>query len=762
LERVHINRGELGMLRKNGFVVLAGRSLASYASAYHDVFQTELPVYISADSIFHSVFSSHDTLIASVEAKSLAPTLFKALLAMHCALPSMADNYSSDTLRDLDIYLSVALALLTGQSEAQGFFGTQEPAQALLDLAIAADAMTAVELFGRSRVIDFSQFKPRGHYAQEANFASPNAFIPGVAGASLTTYFRASMWLSRLEFNLVSRSCRSSHPGAQVDPRETPREAVLALAIADLATRTGAASLVERLDRAWSLFAGRREDVSLRQLMELRSKAGITDLRAAGVDHKLRTAIGHGFRRTARLHYMPQGSQELPVIATLLGPRVVDDAAITRNLVHDELPDRFMVHAADIAFALGHDRAKAYLAQDRKRFPTLDQQLEKARTQMAQSPRRGEGMYGAWLGAILGIARPAGGTVPSFMDGVAFQDLQMNSAIVAFGQLRHNHVLVAGQGYDSYGCEIPDGYVEPALGTYDGLIEYAKRSRTAMAELDPNDASGASAYLQRLARVLQVLRTIVIDELAGRALSEPQKRWLAMVAEHIPSHNVDSGGPPKYTGWYFDLFVHRDHDSKSSGAFIADWYTSTNQQKVAYVGASPPRLALFVVDAGGPPRVMAGAVARGFEHVGPVSQRLGDDQAAKLGVGSAPWEQSYTATASPEPNLSVRVIGPVPTGFDIAVKSTRALGPVTIELLNHHGAPIASRTQDVGVRESVFRYLLTAQPGASKSVVEGIHVRVGEFDHVRGASDYRPLQDFALGELRSELHDPETSGGAAP
>ena len=36
-------------------------------------------------------------------------------------------------------------------------------------------------------------------------------------------------------------------------------------------------------------------------------------------------AIGPGFARTTRVHYMPQGSTPLPAIATMLGPRIVPE-----------------------------------------------------------------------------------------------------------------------------------------------------------------------------------------------------------------------------------------------------------------------------------------------------------------------------------------------------------------------------------------------------------------------------------------------------
>src|SRR6185503_18727276 len=119
----------------------------------------------------------------------------------------------------------------------------------------AAAGPDRVELFGRARLIDFTQYKPRGHYT---------------GSDELSRYFVAAMWASRLELNLVSRSSRSSAPGPEPDPRETPREAIDALALADLAAASGAATSLDTVEQAWTLLAGRREDVSVTQLAQLR------------------------------------------------------------------------------------------------------------------------------------------------------------------------------------------------------------------------------------------------------------------------------------------------------------------------------------------------------------------------------------------------------------------------------------------------------------------------------------------------------------
>src|SRR6202043_854412 len=81
----------------------------------------------------------------------------------------------------------------------------EREASALVAQAMAASEPATVTLFGRLRLIDFTQYAPRGHYA---------------SGESMQRYFRAAMWALRLEFNLVSRS-PTSRPEA-VPPRPSP------------------------------------------------------------------------------------------------------------------------------------------------------------------------------------------------------------------------------------------------------------------------------------------------------------------------------------------------------------------------------------------------------------------------------------------------------------------------------------------------------------------------------------------------------------
>lgn len=713
--RFPLTTAERRLLDAQGFVVSPRIAYRSYAWAFHDVFRSQLPLYVSSDAIFHAVFKVNDALIEAVEVGRLLPVTGAVLDALACALPGAAKSYPPEVAQDLDVYLTVARSLLAG-APVKSSLGADEQVKPLVEKALTAGALSEVTLFGRTRTVDWSLYAPRGHYAKADDPSAP-----------ITRYFRAATWLSRLEFNLVSRACANSTPVA--DAGETPREATVAIALADLAGRARALESVDQLDQAWAALAGKREDLGLSELVKLRKgdQAPITLQSAA----RLREAIGKGYQRTARLHYLPDGCDgELAAIATLLGPRVVPDAQAARALVNPEVPDRYLLGAADVAYALGHDRAKELLTRELTAYGTLAAQLDVAR-KVVQGPLGADDLYSAWLEAVRAVATRPAGAQPSFAGTDAFKDLRINTAVAAFGQLRHNSVLIAGQAYDEGGCEIPDGYVEPVPAVYEALIRYAKRGSVAMKRLDPADSTKARAYFDRLEKVLAVLLAISRDELAGRPLSADQRRFISMPVELVPA---STGGPPSYTGWYFDLFRERVDEGLADAHFIADYYTSGYTSRIAYAGARGPELGFFVVDTNGAPRVMVGPVARAYEYVGPLDRRVDDAGSLALTEVSSPWDATYRPPAPAQPPLALRGLGePEDTPREgvtpspvFAVQSTRDLGEVTFELLDHHSVPFATVTVKVGPALARFRFPAKKVKKGQEPRIEGLRVRYGE------------------------------------
>ena len=51
---------ERTLLAKNGFVVLGREDPATYGFLFHEIYRSELPIYVSADAVLHAVFVSND------------------------------------------------------------------------------------------------------------------------------------------------------------------------------------------------------------------------------------------------------------------------------------------------------------------------------------------------------------------------------------------------------------------------------------------------------------------------------------------------------------------------------------------------------------------------------------------------------------------------------------------------------------------------------------------------------------------------------
>ncbi len=682
--RFHLDVRERTHLDRDGFVVAARLAQPSYAWAYHDIYQSQLPIFVSVDSIMHALYATHDHLVARLERTELQPKLVAMIASLHCALATQ--RYPAEVRHDLDLYLTVARRLLEGAAVPSAYGEVDGEATALVAELAAAGPMRQISLFGRPRMLDFSQYQPRGHYADD-----------------LAPYFRGAMWLSRLELNLVSRGSRSSSP--VTDLAETPREDLDALALADLVTTASEATHLDELDRALAVLAGRREDITLAQLAAFR-----IPLDAQAPD-KLRAAIGDRFQRTARIHYMPEGSTTLPAITTLLGPRIVPDTSALRPLAHGETPDRQRVRAGDLAFVVGNDGGKRFLTADLARYPELGKQLDKAREILQTAPRTPD-LYTAWLDAIRALAITPAGTRPRFMTTTAYADLRIDTTIAAFAQLRHDHVLIAGQAYGEGGCEIPDGYVEPAPEVYDAIARYAALGQTAF----------GGTYFPRLATIANVLAAISRIELANQPLPIEARQWLSMVTEILP---FGSDGRPTYTGWYFDLFDDRS-DAIAQTDLVADYFTS-GQGEVAYVGVRPPSLGVFIVETGGRPRAMIGPVAHAYEYASRATPRLTDETALGIAAIEDPWTASYTVPAAREPNARV-----TPSyewvndkgWLAVDLEAKESLGQVTVEALDHHRILVGAPVTRLAKRGKTHIRLGRLKDEENPTM---IHLRIGEF-----------------------------------
>lgn len=682
IERYGLTTAERSLLAKSGMVVLSRVTFPSYGYAMHELHRQELPLYVTSDSLLQAVFRTHEALLVRAENArgerigAVLDQLQKALVAERAA-PS--PRYAPAVARDAALYLGVARALLDGKDGTTEGLSTGDPeVDALVAKAHAASAVETVDLFGRPRVVDFTFYAPRGVYLGQQQ---------------LHGYFRAMVWLTRLELNLASRGSRSSAPALTVE--ETPREAALALALADLATRAGVISDVARLDAFGRKLAGRSEAVSLAELSNVLKRKSVSLLDADAAAATLRAELRDVAPRTLNYQVMPHGTSEasLPTIATFFGVAITADARSLGTLAPSDRPPH-VPRGPELAYLLGADAGVRYVDPSGSRGL-----LQTARTDLAQN-LGGDDVHTTWTRLVMGAIEAPSGVVPSLFATPAFADRRVSSGIAGYAQLHHAHVLHTAQAYDFSGCTIPDAYVEPTLGAYDATLAYTARIRELAALLGPSgdgeeDVAGELVRAaERLAKVARALRAVVVDELAGRPVSDKQLAFLRMVAEYIPSGGgYEDNSPGRFNGWYPAMHAERT-DAFIKVPFSIDHFTSTRLRQIAYVGEGRPALGVFVVDVGGEPRVMLGPVTRAYDRVRPLGKRVAPaPEGGELGATGADapldtppiaaHERSYVAPSESPPVVTVSV-----ESRGALVEGSRALA-LTVELVDAHGQTLA-------------------------------------------------------------------------
>jgi len=170
---------ETRAFQQNGFVMVDHGNLMSMGRAYLEIYKADLPVFVSADSILHALHRSYDNVLMGIEASVLIPNLEAVLAAIEGELCSLAHQPElRESVTDVALFTAVARNLLAGVNptahvqlkfppacgEALALSSVMEKIGRLHPERRALGESTS--LYGESRIVDWSQFRPRGHYVK--------------------------------------------------------------------------------------------------------------------------------------------------------------------------------------------------------------------------------------------------------------------------------------------------------------------------------------------------------------------------------------------------------------------------------------------------------------------------------------------------------------------------------------------------------------------------------------------------------------------
>jgi hypothetical protein len=691
---------ELSLFETNGFVVSERLGSVTFGDAYYRIFNADLPVFITADSILHSWHRSYQSILEELEMLRASFLLERVVSNMSRVLPGIAQVYGtgalSNSILDADYYLTVARGLWATQfvPSALGNPVIDLQVQGTLE-DVRALALKNVEIFGSNRWVDFSQFKVRGHYDSTEH---------------MRRYFRTMMWCGRTDLRFATYA-----PNFEDDVRQLGTAVVLH----QLLKLSGAFYDWQALEEITRIFVGTTDSMTFAQLGDVLAAAGIESLadvpdRESLVNLQTRLLTGELGRQNVHSDYFysPLGPEQvrLPRSFTVCGQKFTFDSWAMSQVVFDRIlwePNdgitiidgkviRRKPSCLDVAYSVfGNDAVVPEIVeriQDQNGVPFRDGRpyhhnlLAVRKTFDALQPGAWhENIYTAWLAAIRALSEPTTGPqFPEAMRTRAWAMKSLNTQLASWTQLRHDTVLYAKQSYtEPLLCSYPAGFVEPlprfwqkmkdladlsyetlsnlvGQGSVDVAIPYPGGSYSMSFDLAQIKARQLG-FLNFFSQQMLTLKGISEKELGQQPLSDAETNFLKDVVER----DIDYLGVRRWNGWYPQLnytnavgqIVGSPQASQAPGcdiwdALATDVHTDLPDAVVAdpgaiiHEGVGNVHMMLIAVDNGPDRMVYAGPVLSHYEFERPMNARLSDEEwKGEIRAGSKPpspkWTESY-------------------------------------------------------------------------------------------------------------------------
>lgn len=611
-----MNDDELATFGEQGFVITDRWLFPTFGYGYVNLYAEDLPVFVSADSLLFALHRSYSSILQDVEINALIPELRLLLEGMRDALSDDGLSWASASVRaEVDLYLAIAQSLLDGEAAAPVAGAEAGDISAWVSDASAAEGMQEIEFFGDSRRVDFSQFAPRGHYK-----GTP----------VLENYFRAMMWLGRIDLRLVE-------PNDQGELEVHAHQAKIAAGLVELMSESQRQRW-HQIDQTLAAFVGPSDNMKVGDLERLIEDLGLgspADFDAIDPQDLADTlaADDYGDQRIAS-HIMINGTGQgtLPLSHSflLLGQRYTVDAEVFSNVVYDRVPEepyRMMPDPLDAAFAaLQNDQAAQLLEEEMNTYDYAgDLKAMRHLIDSLGDDYWDSTMYTAWVGALRSlspvaddVADPDAAGLPSVAASEAWGRRLLNTQLASWAELRHDTLLYAKQSYSTGAvCEYPDAYVDPYPEFYARMANFAATSRTLLGSLDFEDTytfERLDGYFETMETVHTTLEEMALRQRAGDPLDEEHLEFINRQVTIMEG----CAGPDGLYGWYGDLF----YTAKEAVEFdptIADVHTAPTDAggnptgDVLHVATGHPRLMITTFDTCEGPRAYAGVVASYFE-----------------------------------------------------------------------------------------------------------------------------------------------------
>lgn len=649
---------EKSLIQDHGFMVSERLKRISFGESLLEIFNQDFPVFVSTDAILHAFHISYDRILTDMEVGLLEDRLTELLWNLRNSMNQLHNNYGSNPemitmLKDVDVYVTVPLLLL--EENVQPYYPENNVMiDSILNWIENEQGGISSTIFSSTcRVMDWSQFKPRGHYVY-----NPSTQI------NLEGYFRAMMWLGRIELYLIAPS---SHPVQCSNQKfqDIQRQAIDAFLIDELFDIANAKPIYEEMENILKFFVGESDNVTLdnldylKQAISLNSPTELLDsLKMVEFQDTLKNqAFAYQLILSQILFSNPMSPDTiLPASAFMMfGQRFVIDSYVTGSVVYDRIKYfgvkicRLFPSTLDVLFSIGNS-ASAQLLIDELNVFHYSTNLAALRYLIDHYDQNfwGSSIYNYWLNLIRKLNPPEDrSTFPEFMKTAAFWQQKMNTQLASWTELRHDNLLYAKQSYTGGTvCSYPYSFVEPFPEFYSTLKDYSNEALNYFTSLnfpDPAIKNKIIYYFGRCKGITDTLKIICEKELAGIPFNSGEQAFLAGMIYQTGQSGVS------LDGWYPNLFyddVFRGEwgyeGLMESDHIVADIHTTPTNCSggsigaISHVGTGNINLGVFITENHlGELTAFVGPVMSYYEYRTTNFLRLTDDE----------WENTYLQSA---------------------------------------------------------------------------------------------------------------------
>ncbi|HKK83343.1 MAG TPA: DUF3160 domain-containing protein [Atribacterota bacterium] len=643
---INLTQSALDKLQKNHFVVTP-----SYKDNFKDVYleckNKNIPIFVTTDSIFHTTHIFFDYILRIIEIEELyqaSEQMIDRLLRYSTQQYKKAAHPKTKEAARLNIgFFTVA------KKQFDPDFSIDYQLEEIVNQELEnikrqkglafRELLTYVEnpsIYDTPYAYeDYSQYKARGHYTRNEKFER---------------YFKAMMWLGRIDFKL--------RPGKTDDAvshgREMTRQALLMTDA--LMNDPVAQEQWEKIYKITTYLVGKSDDLNVYDYRELIQKLFGSDysIDQFGNDENLDKLIELGMElKPPKILSGAADTLEGEFSSTtkgfrLMGQRFIPDSYILQEMVYQVKdnhtimrytgddkpftmevipnvgPARAFPRGLDIAAVLGSERALQILEEEGdteytyyyEQFNLLNDEFSKL-----NAVQWHKNIYWNWLYAFLPLLDKEDDPLPwSFIESSAWKDKLINTMLGSWTELRHDTILYAKQSYTMFTrsapvkIEMTNGLVEPYPSVYRRLKELSKGLLVIEEKYFIHPA--VKEKLEQFIALLDQLEIIAQKERKSQTLTEEEYKMIWNIGEQLTS----------LTDFPESLMEKISSQTDHQSALVTDVHTDINTEQVLEEGIGKPFNLFVLISEDGQEKILRGPVFSYYEFKHPMEDRLTDEK----------------------------------------------------------------------------------------------------------------------------------------